>query len=179
MARSNWRAAVTAALGLAACTGGEVPKGAATAQLANLPQAQASQVDPCSLLTVAEVQEVVGSSIERSELSQYGGTRVCNYYGPTIMPLATLALAGGMPALSSSSEMAAWRSKQAGSSSFADIKVIIEPVVGLGAPAIRNEAEGSGLVAIEVAVKGRLLVVTTTNLEHSKALAAKAIARMP
>ena len=46
-------------------------------------------------------------------------------------------------------------------------------------PAIRNEVEGAGLVTVEAAAKGMLLDVSTSSLEHSKALAVKAIARIP
>ena len=82
-----------------------------------------------------------------------------------------------MPKVSSSAEMAAWRSKQG--TSFGDIKVTITAVEGLGVPAIRNEVEGVGLVTIEAAAKGMLLDVTTSSLERSKALAPKAIERLP
>jgi hypothetical protein len=73
--------------------------------------------------------------------------------------------------------MAEWRSKQG--TSFGDIKITIEPIEGLGVPAIRNEVEGAGLVTVEAAAKGKLLDVTTASLEMSKALAPKAIARLP
>ena len=59
------------------------------------------------------------------------------------------------------------------------MKITIEPVEGLGAPAIRNEVEGTGLVTVEVAVRGMLLDVTTSSLERSKNLAVKAMARLP
>ena len=73
--------------------------------------------------------------------------------------------------------MAEWRNKQG--TSFGDIKVVIAPIEGLGVPAIRNEVEGVGLVTVEAAAKGMLLDVTTSSLERSKALALKAIARLP
>jgi len=82
-----------------------------------------------------------------------------------------------MPEVKSSAEMAQWRSKQG--ASFGDIKITIEPIEGLGVPAIRNEVEGAGLVTVEAAAKGKLLDVTTASLEMSKALAPKAIARLP
>jgi hypothetical protein len=84
-----------------------------------------------------------------------------------------------MPDVSTSTEMAAWRSAQTRTGSYADIKFLIEPIEGLGVPAIRNEIEGAGLATVEIAVRGRLLDVTTGDLNHSKALAPKAIARMP
>jgi hypothetical protein len=171
--------ALSAVVALTACGGADAPEGDAAAQVANPPTVEAAEVDPCSLLTGSEIEQVVGTKVERSEPSQYGGTLACNYYGTAIGPVASLLLAGGMPAVSNSTEMAAWRSKQAGSGSYADIKFIIEPVEGLGFPAIRNEIEGAGLATVEVAVRGRLLDVSTGNLEHSKALALKAIARMP
>jgi hypothetical protein len=49
----------------------------------------------------------------------------------------------------------------------------------IGVPAIRSEVEETSLVAIECAAKGMLLDVTTSKLDFSKALALKALARLP
>jgi hypothetical protein len=91
--------------------------------------------------------------------------------------MLSLVVAPGMPQVASSAEMAAWRKKQ--TESYGDIKFVIAPVEGLGVPAIRNEVEGTGLATIEAAAKGMLLDVTSSTLEQAKALAAKAITRLP
>ena len=61
----------------------------------------------------------------------------------------SLVLAPNMPKVSSSAEMAAWRSKQG--TSFGDMKITITPIEGLSVPAIQNEVEGMGLVTVEEA----------------------------
>jgi len=78
--------------------------------------------------------------------------------------------------MGSSSEMAKWRLRDG--NSYAGIEFKVSPVEGLGVPAVRNEVEGTGLVAVESAVNGMLLAITTSKLETSKALAAKALARL-
>jgi hypothetical protein len=134
-------------------------------------------VSACSLLTAEDIQAVTGATTTESKAEVHGSVGTCNYHaGNELMPVVSLVLAPGMPKVGSSSEMAAWRSKQG--TSWGDIKIVIEPVEGLGAPAIKNEVEGTGLVTVEVAVKGMLLDVTTSDLERSKALATKAMARL-
>jgi len=160
-------------LGLAAACGGgtEAPKAAAASA--------APKIDACSLLTAEEIEAAVGWKSVKAEPSSYGGTAVCNFYGPKGMSQSvSLLVAPGMPTVASSAEMAQWRKKQ--TEGYGDIKFIIEPVEGLGVPAIRNEVgQVPGLAAIEVAVKGVLLDVTSSTLEEAKALATKAIARLP
>jgi len=161
------------ALGLAAACGGgtEAPKTAAASA--------APKIDACSLLTAEEIEAAVGWKPVKAEPSSYGGTAVCNFYGPKGMSQSvSLLVAPGMPTVASSAEMAQWRKKQ--TEGYGDIKFIIEPVEGLGVPAIRNEVgQVPGLATIEVAVKGVLLDVTSSTLEEVKALAARAIARLP
>ena len=161
-------------LGLAAACGGgaEPPKATAAA-------AAAPKIDACSLLTPQEIEATVKWSPVKAEPSTYGGTAVCNFYGPKGMSQSvSIVVASGMPAVASSTEMAEWRKKQ--TEGYGDIKFIIEPIEGLGVPAIRNEVgQVPGLAAIEAAVKGVLLDVTSSTLEEAKALAAKAIARLP
>jgi hypothetical protein len=139
--------------------------------------ASQTQVDACSLLTPAEVEAVTKAKVTATKPETYGANTTCNFEAANqLLPVVSLVLAGGMPDVKSSAEMAQWRSKQG--TSFGDIKIIIEPVEGLGVPAIKNEVEGAGLVTVEVAAKGKLLDVTTGSLEMSKALAPKAIARL-
>jgi len=138
----------------------------------------ASQIDVCALLTPGEIAAVTGSKVGEIKPDAHGAVGTCNYQaGEQLFPVVSLVLAPSMPKVSSSAEMAAWRSKQG--TSFGDVKITIAPIEGLGVPAIRNEVEGTGLVTVEAAAKGMLLDVTTSSLEKSKALALKAIARIP
>jgi hypothetical protein len=47
-----------------------------------------------------------------------------------------------MPKVATSAETAEWRKQQTGG--YGNVKFVIEPVEGLGVPAIRNEVEGAG-----------------------------------
>jgi hypothetical protein len=138
-------------------------------------------VDICSLLTKEEIAAVTGSKVAESKTDSYGSVRVCNYtVTGELLPIVSLLLAPNMPDVASSADMAQWRSKQVKEGmSLGDLKPIIEPIGGLGVPAIRNEIEGMGMVTVEAAAKGRLLDVTTSSLEKSKTLAAKAMTRLP
>ena len=115
----------------------------------------------------------------KAEPSTYGATAVRDFYGPKGMSQSvSIVVASGMPAVASSTEMAEWRKEQ--TKGYGDIKFIIEPIEGLGVPALRNEVgQVPGLSTIEVAVKGVLLDVTSSTLEEAKALAAQAIKRLP
>jgi hypothetical protein len=168
------------ALLCAGCSGSDAPRSASSA--AQSPQTAAvkteSKLDLCSLLTADEIEAVTGAKVVEAKAEGHGAVGTCNYQAANeLLPVVSLVLAPGMPNVSSSEEMAAWRSKQ--SMSFGDIKVTITPIEGLGVPAIRNEVEGLGLVTIEAAAKGRLLDVTTSSLDKSKALVPKALARVP
>ena len=137
-----------------------------------------SQVDACSVLTPEEIGAVTGEKSVEAKPESPGSVGTCNFHsGAQLFPVVSIVLAPGMSKMNSSAEMAAWRSKQG--KSWGDVKFIIEPVEGLGAPAIRNEVEGTGLVTVEVAVRGMLLDVTTSSLERSKNLAVKTMARVP
>lgn len=162
----------------AKCGDGGTPKvGSSSSDPAATPASQ-TQVDACSLLTPEEVEEITGTKVTATKPKTYGANTTCNFEAANqLLPVVSLVLAGGMPDVKSSTEMAQWRSKQG--TSYAGIKITIEPIEGLGVPAIRNEVEGAGLVTVEAYAKGKLLDVTTASLEKSKALAPKAIARLP
>jgi hypothetical protein len=137
----------------------------------------AQAVDACSVLTSAEIEAVTGAKSVAPKPETHGSVGTCNFHaGEEIMPVVSVVLAPAMPKVSSSAEMATWRSKQG--TSFGDVKIIIEPVEGLGVPAIRNEVEGTGLVTVEASVGDKLLDVTTSSLERSKTLVTKAMARL-
>jgi Protein of unknown function (DUF3558) len=162
-----------------ACGEGE-PQRASAASPASQPElSKAPKVDACSLLTSEEIEAAVGWKLMKAEPSSYGATAVCNFSGPQeFAQSVSLVVAPGMPEVGSSAEMVEWRRKQV-EGGYGDVKFIITPIEGLGFPAIQNAIEGTGLAAIEVAAKGFLLDVTTSTLEQSKALASKALARLP
>jgi hypothetical protein len=162
-----------------ACGGGAESPKTTTTSAATQPETKAApKIEACSLLTVEEIEAVVGWKSAKAEPSLYGGTAVCNFSGPQgLSQIVSLLVAPGMPKVANSAEMAEWRKEQ--TEGYGDVKFVIEPVEGLGVPAIRNEIEGAGLVTIEAAVKGVLLDVSTSSLDQAKALTAKAIARVP
>ena len=57
-------------------------------------------------------------------------------------------------------------------------EMLITPMEGLGVPAVRSELEGSSQPTIEAVVGRRLLGVTASDFEASKALVPKAAARL-
>jgi uncharacterized protein DUF3558 len=181
----SWRfASLSAALclGLAAACGGggEASKSSAvSAGSRPEPAKPAPKLDACSLLTAEEIEAAVGWKSAKAEPSSYGGTAVCNFSGPKgVSQSLSLLVAPGMPNVASSTEMAQWRRQQ--TKGYGDIKFIIEPVEGLGVPAIRNEVgEVPGMATIEAAANGVLLDVTSSTMEEAKVLAAKAIKRLP
>ena len=138
--------------------------------------ASATSFDPCGLLTNDEIKGTLGWSPDSSQKKAYGSTGNCTYFGPNAMLQQVSLLVGqGMPDMSDSRKMADWRARQ-----YTDMKVtdaIVEPVEGLGAPAIRNEF---GVVAIEMAIGSQLVSVgsISANFEQVRKLAAFVLARM-
>lgn len=156
-----------------------VGRSGGTAEEARLPSrasAPLTTFDPCSLLTYDEIKSAAGWKPDSSRAKAYGSTGNCTWYGPNALTQNIALLVGqGMPDMSSSKKMAEWRAKQ-----YADYKVtdaIVEPVEGLGVPAIRNEF---GAVGIEMAVGKQLVTVSglTLKFEQAKELAAFVLARM-
>lgn len=131
--------------------------------------------DPCALLTFDEITSAVGWTPDSSAKKAYGTTGNCTYYGPNPYTQVVAVLVGqGMPDMSDSKKMADWRSAQYKDSKVADFTV--EPVEGLGVPAIRNEF---GVVAVEMAVKDQLVSVSslTASFDQVRKLAGFVLAR--
>ena len=125
---------------------------------------------------------MTGAKITRTEPATYGPTQVCNYHVQgQPMPVVSLLLTPNVQKFANSTAMAEWQRKNAkkGMSMGGNLKFIIEPVEGLGVPAIRNQIEGSEMVTVVAAAKGKLVELTTSSLERSKALVAKAMVRLP
>lgn len=153
------------------CGGGETAE-----QTPATEQAATSNFDPCALLTSEEIKSTLGWSPDSSQKKVYGTTGNCTYFGPSALTQQISLLVGqGMPDMSDSRKMADWRAKQ-----YVDYKVtdaIVEPVEGLGVPAIRNEY---GIVAIEMAVGTQLVTVSSISakFDQVRTLAGFVVARM-
>jgi hypothetical protein len=164
---------LTILLPLVACGGDKTAEQAPASE-----QAAASETsfDPCALLSSEEIMGTLGWSPDSSQKKTYGTTGNCTYFGPNAMLQQISLLVGqGMPDMSDSRKMADWRARQ-----YTDYKVtdaIVEPVEGLGVPAIRNEY---GVVAIEMAVGAQLVTVGSiaANFEQVRKLAGFVLARM-
>ena len=164
---------LTIFLPLVACSGDKTAEQASSSE-----QAAASQTtfDPCALLASDEIMGTLGWSPDSTQKKAYGTTGNCTYFGPNAMTQQVSLLVGqGMPDMSDSRKMADWRANQ-----YKDYKVadaIVEPVEGLGVPAIRNEF---GVVAIEMAVGTQLVSVgsISANFEQVRKLAGFVLARM-
>jgi hypothetical protein len=139
-------------------------------------------VDPCSLLTAAEIETILGWKVAKTEPKSYGATGNCTYssanpYGKKGMEQVSILIGQGMPDMSSANAMAKWRLKQYEGPTYKDLDPIVEPVEGLGVPAIRNEV--AGLLALEMAVGNKLVSVSVFGtLDQAKALGEKALARI-
>jgi hypothetical protein len=134
-------------------------------------------VDACTLLTPDEIKAATGWVPDTSASKSYGTTSTCAYHGEDPMKQSVvLVVARPAPKVSTSGELAARRNEQA--QRQPDIKMVITPVEGLGVPAVRSEVEGSEHPTIEAVVGKRLLGVTTSDFETTKALVPKAAARL-
>ncbi len=162
---------------LVAGCGSEAPRSSA----AQNPQLRkdASGIDACALLTPAEIEAAAGWKVEDTKPETHQRTATCTYSrsdGPTVKTVV-LIVSPGMRVLESSAAMAEWRTQQA--ARHPEIKLVIQAVEGLGVPAISNRAEDDSVPTLEASAKGVLLAVRSSTLEVSKALAGKAIARLP
>jgi len=168
-------------LGSACETGSASETGSTSSPERTARSAAKPTVDVCSLLTREEIAAVTGAKIAATAPAVYGPSQVCNYsvQGQS-MPVVTLLLTPNVQKFASSTEMAEWQRRKAKTGmSMGNLKFTIEPVEGLGVPAIRNEIGGAGMVTVVAAAKGKLLEVMTSSLERSKALVTKAMVRLP
>ena len=170
---SHFTDIVLLSLLLAACGGGS-DSGSETASAKDTDD---QDFDACALLTSEEIQAATGWTPDTSASKQYGTTRTCAYHGKdAIKQSVVLVVAEPAPKVSSSAELAERRNEQA--KRQPDIKMVITPMEGLGVPAVRSELEGSSQPTIEAVVGRRLLGVTASDFEASKALVPKAAARL-
>lgn len=135
-----------------------------------------SDFDACALLTTEEIQASLAWVPDSTQKNSYGTTGNCTWFGPGgAMEQVSLLVGAGVPEMSSSATMAQWRAGQYANYGVTD--AIVEPIEGLGVPAIRNEY--GGLVAIEMAVRGQLVTVSSiATSDQVRALAGLVVGRM-
>jgi hypothetical protein len=133
--------------------------------------------EACALLTPEEIQAATGWAPDTTDGKTYQTTKTCNFMGADpLKQSVVLIVARPAPKVSSSAELAERRRKAAASDP--DIKMVFTPVEGLGMPAVRSEVEGSDRPMLEAVVGRRVLNVTTSDFEATKALVSKAAARL-
>jgi Protein of unknown function (DUF3558) len=172
----GWIHTALVALLVAACSS-EAPQ--SSAAQASKPRKDAAGINACSLLTKEDIQGAAGWRPETTDSATHGRTATCNYHradGAKVQSVV-LIVSPGMRVLKSSAEMAEWRTQAA--ARHPEMRLVYQPVEGLGVPAISGQSEDDSVPTLEASAKGLLVAVRSSNLDISKALAAKAIARLP
>jgi hypothetical protein len=139
----------------------------------------ASGIEACALLTAEEIEAAAGWKPEAADPDNYGTTATCSYHraeGAKVKSIV-LIISPGMRVLESSAAMAKWRSESA--ARHPELKILVEPLEGLGVPAVSSRSDDDPMPTLEASAKGVLVAVRSPSLEVSKVLAAKAIARLP
>jgi hypothetical protein len=161
---------------VAACAS-EAPR-ASAAQEAK-PRKDASGIDACTLLTSEDIEKAAGWKPDAADPETHGRTATCTFHradGAKVQSIV-LVISPATRTLESSAAMADWRTKQV--ARHPELKLTVQPVEGLGLPAISTSAEDDPVPTLEASAKGLLVSVRSSSLDVSKALAAKAIARLP
>ena len=134
------------------------------------------KIDPCALLTSAEIESATGWKVTRSGWNK--STGACEFFGPNDMrDVVTVALLPGPRAVATSDDLAAWRKGQIGPRNEAGL--VIQPLPDVGVPAIRNDFGTADFVVIEAWVRMLLVDVGSQNLAATKAMVRAAVKRMP
>jgi hypothetical protein len=175
-AKSMYAAAVLALCVSGACGGGNETPNAAAATPA-VAQTGKPKIDPCALLTEAEVESATGWKVSRSAISKMTGA--CEFFGPNdMLDVVTVSVVAAPNGVATSDDLAAWRKGQIGPKNEAGL--VIQPVVDVGVPAIRNDFGTADFVVIEAWVQGGLMVdIGARNLGAAKAMVRAAVKRMP
>jgi hypothetical protein len=139
-------------------------------------QAQTPAASACDLLTAAEVEAATGWKPGAPESESYGTTSTCTFTGDALkQQVVVLTLARPAPKVASSAAFAERRIEQG--KRTPELATSVQPVEGLGAPAIRSD-DGSGPATIEAVAGGRILGVTAPTVEAAEGLAKQAIPRV-
>jgi len=162
----------------AACSDNETSEEAASAVESD----QGEDMDPCALLQSEEIESALGWVVATAEPVADGATGSCRYSSATpytsrgMEQLAVVVGQGG-PEIRDSEALIKWRLEQYSGDAYADMKVIVEMVDGLGVPAIRNGMDD--FFGIEMIVGDKLVTLSPfQSLEAARTLAAKVLTRL-
>jgi hypothetical protein len=174
-----------------ACAGRESPP---AEEAAAPPAASASGIEPCSTLTVEEIQAAVGWTVARSEPKSSPGYFSCTWAsekGGSVLPPETVE-AGitscftnipcstiDMPGqFANSAAMAEFRRGVYKGTSYEAMNPMVEPVEGLGVPAVVHEI--GGMYSMEMFLDdGKTAFVTLwTGADAARSLGEKVLARV-
>jgi hypothetical protein len=146
-----------------------------------VPAAKSGQekgIDVCALLTSEEIEAALGWKVATAK----GAAGSCNYSSATPytsqgLQQLSLVVGAGVPGMGTSDALVKWRLAQYSGDAYKDMKPIVEPVDGLGVPAIRNGTEG--IFGIEMVVGDKLVTMSLfDSLEPARTLAAKVLTRL-
>lgn len=180
------------AMGLGGCGGGETPE---PAKAPAAEAAAASTFDSCALLTAEEVQATLGWAVAKSTPYGSGDQGHCVYEGEksnTVFPIeqaeagviacfTNFPCPGDMPgSFGSSADLAAFRKQlyQSAGATAAALEPTIEPIQGLGSPAIMHELAGQYSVEVWLGPRRTAYVSVWTSAEAALALMEKVVARV-
>jgi hypothetical protein len=143
---------------------------------------QEQGIDPCALLTSEEIEAALGWKVATAEATGHGATGSCKYssatpYSARGLQQLFVVVGRGAPSMNSSEAMAKWRLDQYSGEAYKNMKPVVQPVDGLGVPAIRNGTEG--MFGIEMSVGDRLVTMSLFDSpEPARTLAAKVLKRL-
>jgi hypothetical protein len=158
-----------------ACSGGQDNADAAAGTTPSSAQT-APKIDPCALLTTADVESATAWKVTKSGLSKLTGA--CEFFGPNdVLDIVTVSVVAGPSPVATSADLAAWRKSQIGPKNEAGL--VIQPVDDVGVPAIRNDFGAPDFVVIEAWVRGLMVDIGSHNLDAAKAMVRAAVKRMP
>jgi hypothetical protein len=137
--------------------------------------AQAGAASPCKLVTASEVAAAAGWKPSAPKEESYGTTGTCTFTGNAQkQQTVVVVLSKPAPKVANSAALAAWRNDRAKRMGMA---AKVEPVEGLGAPAIRSGEKGAP-PTVEAVVGGWAVGVTAPTFEAAQALAKAAVGRV-
>jgi hypothetical protein len=137
--------------------------------------AQAASPSPCKLLTASEVAAAAGWTPSEPKEESYGTTGTCTFTGNALKhQTVVVVVLKPAPKVASSTALAAWRNDRAKRMGMA---AKVEPVEGLGAPAIQSGEKGAP-PTVEAVVGGWAVGVTAPTFEAARALAKAAVGRI-
>jgi len=193
--QAHRRACSALVLLLAASCGPREEAPPAQGEAAALPAVQApGGPDPCSVLTAAEIQAAVGWTVARSEPRSGRGYSNCTWSsekGTTVLPPETVE-AGIIPCLTNfpcttidmpkqfatSAAMAEFRRNVYKGTSYEAANPSVEPVDGLGVPAVLHELGGLYSLEMFLGVEKTAFVTLWASADAARSLGEKVLSRL-